>query len=154
MFDFSNSNRFLRNHQLFYRSLTGINVIPNRRVNSNITWSLSQIFYPLESSILFWRISIYFIKGPWRCHTPWYPPSFFKGEGAKNIYIQWLVAGQFQISGGPDFFSIIEWSSKFKNCLQQSCLLLCVCAKFYHPYLEVFSLIAGSSNVASVEVSI
>ena len=63
VFDFSNWKRFLRNNQFFCRTVIGNNVMPNRRVYPDITWGLTQSFYPLESSIIFWRIFILFYKG-------------------------------------------------------------------------------------------
>ena len=56
VFDFPNSKRFLRNNQFYFESLTGNNVMLNGRVYSDINWGLKENFYPLESSIPFWRI--------------------------------------------------------------------------------------------------
>lgn len=134
--------------------MIGNNVIPNRRVNSDITWGLSQNVYPLESCILFWRISIYFIKGP---HADAIylgtHPRFLSGRGLKIFISSSWRLGNFKFLRDLIFFSIIESLSKFKNCLQQS-LFLYVYAKFYWPYLEIFSLTAESCNIMSVEVSI
>ena len=80
-------------------------------------------------------------------------PRFLSGRGLK-IYVSssWRL-GNFKFLRDLIFFSIIESLSKFKNCFQQS-LFLYVYAKFYCPYLEIFSLTAGSCNITSVEVSI